>query len=133
MQGEDERRQAILVLHDDDETLCLMGKMLGGEGCHITMARNEEDAVARACSDPPDLILMSLGLDLMEHLLTAQQIRKRIDFGGNVAIVLFCVSTIPEGAEVEVDGNIYAIRPDNFDQLRAFLNRLLLEHHPSTC
>ena len=129
MHNEGERRHVILVLHDIDETRYLMEKMLGKNDCYIILARNEEDAVARARSHPPDLILVSLGLEFKEHLLAAQRIRQMTDFGTNVAIVIFCIATIPEGAEVELDRNIYAIRPDNFDQLRGFLHRVL-ERHP---
>ena len=129
-----EHRQVILVLDDIEETRYLTEKMLGNNDCCIRLARDEEDAISRARSESPDLILMSLGLDFEQLLATAQRIRHKAAFGGDVAIVIFCVPTIPEGAEIEVDKNVYATRPDNFDQLRDFLHRLLLlQHHPSTC
>jgi hypothetical protein len=55
----------------------------------------------------------------------AYRVRERAELGQNVPVVIFCVETIAEGAEVEIGRNVYVTRPDNFDQLRAFLQRLL--------
>ncbi|WP_157467261.1 response regulator [Edaphobacter aggregans] len=132
MNIESEHRQVILVLDDIEETLHLTEKMLGKNGCCITVARNEEDAIARARSEAPDLMLMSVGSELEQRLATAHRIRQQAAFGEDVAIVIFCVPSIPEGAEMEVKRNIYVTRPDNFDQLRNLVHRLL-QHHTSTC
>jgi len=121
-----ERRQVILVLDDIEETRNLTKKMLGQSDRCVTLARDEEDAVLKARSESPDLILMSLDLKLEQLLAIAQRIRQKAAFREDVAIVIFCVPTIPQGAEMEVDKNIYVTRPDNFDQLRDFLHRLLL-------
>jgi CheY-like chemotaxis protein len=132
MKSEREQRQVILVLNDIEETRRLTEKMLEGNDCFVTLARDEEDAISKARSESPDLILMSLGLKLDQLLATAQRIRQEAAFSDDVAIVIFCVPTIPEGAEMEVNKNVYVTHPDNFDQLRNFLHRLLLHPHP-TC
>jgi hypothetical protein len=38
---------------------------------------------------------------------------------------MFCILTVPEGAEAEVAPNIYATRLESFNQLRTLLTRLL--------
>jgi CheY-like chemotaxis protein len=119
------QRQIILVLEDIEETRYLIEKMLKGNGYCVALARTEEDAISRARFQYPDLILMSLGLVPEQLLATAHRIRQQAALGLDVAIVIFCVPTIPEGAEVEVDKNVYVTRPDNFNQLREFLHRLL--------
>jgi len=122
---EHQQRQAILVLEDIEETAYLIEKMLKVNGYYVILARTEEDAIFRGRSQPPDLILMSLGL-VPEHLVaTAHRIRRQAGLSQDVAIVIFCVPTIPEGAEVEIDKNVYVTRPDNFNQLRELLHRLL--------
>ena len=134
MNVESEHRQVILVLDDIEETRYLTEKMLRKNNCCITSARDEEDAISRARFESPDLILMSLGLELDQLLAVAQRIRQKSSFGEDVPIVIFCVRTIPEGAEMEVNKNVYVTRPDNFNQLRDLLDRLLLfRNHPSTC
>ena len=132
MNEEHERRQVILVLNDVEETGHLIKKMLGKDDRQVALARDEEDAISKARSESPDLLLMSLDLKFEELLATAERIRQKATFGEDVAIVIFCVPTIPEGAEMEVEKNVYVTRPDNFDQLRDFLHRLLLPSRP-TC
>jgi CheY-like chemotaxis protein len=121
----DQQLRQILVLEDIEETGFLIDKMLKGNGYHVTLARNEEDAIMRARLQSPDLILMSLGLGPELLLETAHRIRQEATLSQDVAIVIFCVPTIPEGAEMEVSKNVYLTRPDNFNQLRGLLHRLL--------
>ena len=68
---------------------------------------------------------MSLGVETIRLLAVAERIRKCFKLKADVPIVLFCVSTVDEGAEVEVPNHIYLTRPDNFDQLIRLLSRLL--------
>jgi two-component system cell cycle response regulator DivK len=128
MSIESQRRQVILVLDDIEETRDLIKKMLRANGCCVDLARDEEDAISRARSQSPDLMLMSLGLDLEQLLATAHRIRQKAAFSQDVAIIIFCVPTIPEGAEIEIKQNVYVTRPDNFNQLRGLLHRLLRNH-----
>ena len=74
---------------------------------------------------PPHLLLVSLGGPPAEVLTTAVRIRHRAHLRPAVPIVIFCTPTVAEGAEVELAGQVYLTRPDNFDQLRALLQRLL--------
>jgi CheY-like chemotaxis protein len=126
------RQMMILVLHDIEETRYLIEKMLRRNGCSVELARDEKDAISRARSQSPDLILMSLGLELDQLLATAHRIRQECAFSQDVAIIIFCVPTIPEGAEIEVKQNVYVTRPDNFNQLRGLIHRLL-RNDPSPC
>jgi CheY-like chemotaxis protein len=132
MSIESQRRQVILVLDDIEETRYLMEKMLRKNGCCVDLARDEKDAISRARSQSPDLILMSLGLELEQLLATAHRIRQECALSQDVAVIIFCVPTIPEGAEIEVKQNVYVTRPDNFNQLRGLLYRLL-RNNASPC
>lgn len=122
---EHQQRQIILVLEDVEETAQLIERMLKGNGYNVALARNEEEAIFRSRFQSPDLILMSLGLGPERLLATAHRIRRQAGLSQDVAIVIFCIPTIPEGAEMEVDKNVYVTRPDNFNQLRELLHRLL--------
>ena len=119
------QRQVILVLEDIEETACLIEKMLKRDGYSVTLARTEEDAIFRCRVQSPDLILMSLGLAVERVVATARRIRRQAGLNQDVAIVIFCDPTIPEGAEVEVEKNVYVTRPDHFNQLMGLLRRLL--------
>ena len=73
----------------------------------------------------PDLVLMSLGVDQVEPVLIAQQMRDAWELSGKVPIVLFAVTTLKEGVEVRIEPNIYLVYPDNFNQLRQLISRLV--------
>jgi len=123
----DQPRQSptILVIEDVEETRHGIEQLLASDGYRVVLARDEDDAIAKATGVSPDLVLMSLGVDPVHLVAIAQRIRDRCELKENVPIVLFCVATVDEGAEVRVERNIYLTRPDNFDQLRGLLSRLL--------
>jgi hypothetical protein len=45
-------------------------------------------------------------------------------------VVIFCMEEIGEGNEVAIGQNVYVTRPDNFNQLRSLIARLL---HKAQC
>jgi CheY-like chemotaxis protein len=126
----DVRRPLILVVEDVEETRVGIEQLLKTDHYRVVAARGEEEAVLLIFSVSPDLVLMSLGVDAVQLVAIAQRIRERAHLSGAIPIVIFCVSTVDEGAEVEVSPNLYLTRPDNFDQLRSLFTRLLRKHLP---
>jgi two-component system KDP operon response regulator KdpE len=120
-----ERRSVILVVEDVEETRYGVELLLTAGGYQVSTARNEEEAVLTAGLHTPDLILISLGLDAAQVLPAARRIRERAGLGEEIPVVAFCVTSLDEGVEMAVGCNVYLTRPDNFDQLRALLGRLL--------
>lgn len=117
----------ILVVDDVEETRDGILALLGADGYAVDGARSEDDAVEHARRVYPDLILVSFGGPSRRVVATAARIRRRAGLGERVPVVVFCVPTLEEGAEVALGGNVHATRPDNFNQLRAFMRRLLEE------
>ena len=120
-----ERRSVILVVEDVEETRHGMERLLAASGYQVSTARDEEEAAFKAGLRPPDLILISLGLNPTRTVAIAKRIRELSALGEEVAVIILGAAGLDEGAEVGVGSNIYLTRPDNFDQLRAFLSRLL--------
>jgi DNA-binding response OmpR family regulator len=115
----------ILVVEDVQETRDAIEALLKRDGYWVDPARNEHDAVEKIRLNSPDVILISLG-GTTEHVLsTARGIRERSGLLESTPIVIFSILTIPEGAEVDIGGNIYVTAPDNFNQLRRFLKLIL--------
>lgn len=56
----------ILVVDDEEELLELIGKSLSAEGYEVTMATTAQDAMNKARSYAPDLILIDIILPDME-------------------------------------------------------------------
>jgi len=118
-----QRGAVVLVALDIEETRDGIEKLLTADGYRVEPARNEDDAVA--CRQWPDLILVGLGGRPVDVMLSAARIRERMGLDARVPVVVFCSPAVEEGAEVAIGDNVYVTHPDNFDQLRAFLRRLL--------
>ena len=119
------RMTRILVVEDVQETRDAIEGLLRRDGYWVDPARDEDDAVERVRLNRPDLILISLGGTAEQVLDAARKIRERSGLTEQTPIVIFSISAVPEGAEVEIGGNIYVTQPDNFNQLRTLLTRVL--------
>ena len=115
----------ILVVEDVAETRDGIEKLLKADGFRVAVARDERDAIESAQLRHPDLILVSLAGLPNEVILSARRIREQADVGEKVPVVLFCIEGIGEGDEVAIGENVHVTRPDNFNQLRGLLTRLL--------
>ena len=121
----------ILVVQDVEETRDGLEKLLTRDGYRVDAARAEDDAVVRAQHQPPHLLLVNLGQPPAAVIALARRIRDRAGLGDEVPVVLFCSEAVGEGEEVALGNQVYVTRPDNFNQLRRFLGRLLPTPHPA--
>jgi CheY-like chemotaxis protein len=117
----------VLAVDGDEETRDGIEALLSSDGYRVEAARSESDAVDRASRCCPNLILVSLAGSPDEVVGAAVRVRRRAELDASVPIVVFSVTTIEEGAEVHLGRNVYATRPDNFDQLRSLIGRLILK------
>ena len=115
----------ILVLEDVHETRDGIEKLLTADGYRVAPARDELDTIESAQHTQPDLILVSLTGLTREVLTMVHRLRERIAVRDQIPVVVFYVEDIAEGQEVAIGGNIYLTRPDNFNQLRSLVARLL--------
>lgn len=113
----------ILVVEDVHETRDGIEKLLTADGYRVALARDQRDAIESAHRTRPDLILVSLAGSLREVIFSALRIRKCA--GEHVPVVVFCIEGIAEGDEVAIGRNMHLTRPDNFNQLRSLIARLL--------
>ncbi len=118
--------QTILVVDDVAETLDGIEALLTRDGYRICAARDERDAADKARLNSPDLMLVSLDGEVSDIIIAANRIRECAGFDSNLPIVIFCVGELEEGCESAVENNIYLAHPDNFNQLRDFIARLLM-------
>ena len=116
---------AVLVVEDVHETRDGIEKLLKVDGYRVAVARDERDAIESAQRIPPDLILVSLAGSPRQVVVTARRIRELAKIKENVPVVVFCNEEIGEGEEIAIGHNVHVTRPDNFNQLRSLLTRLL--------
>jgi CheY-like chemotaxis protein len=122
-----DKTRIILVVEDVTETRDGIEKLLKADGYYVTLARDESDAIESAQRRIPDLILVSLAGLPREVIVAALRIRERSDVGESVPVVVFCNQEISEGDEIAIGHNVHVTRPDNFNQLRGLLTRLINE------
>ena len=115
----------ILVVEDVHETRDGIEKLLKVDGYRVVLARDEADGIESAQRQRPDLILVSLGGPPSDVLGSGHRIRESAAAGDDVPVVIFCFDEIPAGAEVAIGKNVHIAQPDNFNQLRSLLSRLL--------
>jgi CheY-like chemotaxis protein len=125
---EDHTPAVILVVEDVHETRDGIETLLTADGYTVVSARDVRDAIERAQRREPDLILVSLAGSPREVISSALSIRQRAEIGEHVAVVVFCTEGIGEGDEVAIGKNVHLTHPDNFNQLRSLIARLLKEN-----
>jgi len=131
MSSERTQTRMILVVEDVRETRDGIEKLLLADGYRVALADNERDAIDTVSRTDPDLILVSLAGTPDEVILSARRIRERTAGGDRIPVVVFCSETLADGEELAIDRSVYITRPDNFNQLRSLLARLLSENSSS--
>jgi len=122
-----EKSRLILVVEDVYETRAGIDTLLKANGYRVAFARAEGEAINSTRPERPDLILVS-GAGLPSNVLgTVASMRKEAAVGDEIPVVVFCAQDISEGDEVAIGGNVYLTNPDNFNQLRSLIARLLPE------
>ena len=125
MNTENDLSLTILVVEDIEETRDGIEKLLSADGYRVEAVRDALGAVESARRKRPDLILVSLGGPARDVIVTARHIRERAELEEIVPVVVFCIEEVDEGDEVAIGQNVHVTRPDNFNQLRNLLSRLL--------
>ena len=118
-------RESILVVDEVEETRDAIEKLLAADGYRVIASRDEQGAIEIGRRRRPELILMSRGRQSGDMVATVRRIRDQACPGRRVPVVIFSVETIAEGAEVDIGENTHLVHPDNFDQLRSLVRRLL--------
>ena len=125
MDNENGLNPTILVVEDVQETRDGIEMLLKVDGYRVVLARDEADGIESAQRQRPDLILVSLGGPPSDVLGSGHRIRESAATGDEVPVVIFCFDEIPAGAEVAMAKNVHIAQPDNFNELRSLLSRLL--------
>lgn len=97
----------ILVVDDSPDAAECLALVLEQEGFRVATAHDGSTALARIDSDPPDAVLLDLGLPDLDGIVVARRIRARSDDAA--AVLLVAISG--HGAERDLD----ATRAAGFD------------------
>jgi len=116
----------ILVVEDFEDNRFMMRRLLEMSGYQVLEAVNGEEAVALACRELPQLILMDLSLPQLDGLAATRRIRHHPNLRDVPIVAVSAHDTADFHADALAAGcNDYVTKPIDFDQLEALLNRLL--------
>jgi CheY-like chemotaxis protein len=119
------RTASILIVVGEQDMRDSMETLFRRDGYNVKAVRDEEEAVQWIRQSPPDLIL-TLPVGTTEKIVSAgKRIRQRGGLKESTPVVVFSNTNFPTGTEEQIGGNIFVTAPDNFDQLRALLARVL--------
>ena len=122
-----EKSQLILVVEEVYETRAGIDTLLKANGYRVVFTRADGEPINSTRAERPDLVLVSSAGLPNNVLVKVDRIRKEAAVGDEVPVVVYCAQDIPEGEEVAIGGNVYLTNPDNFNQLRNLVARLLLD------
>src|SRR3954453_3269215 len=114
----------VLVIEDDHDLRRLLRKGLEEEGFEVVQASRGSDAVALAEAEPPDLLVVDIGLPDADGRDVCQAIRSR----GVESPVLFLTARdqmVDRLAGFSAGGDDYLTKPFEFAELIARLGGLL--------
>lgn len=123
-------QRTIFLLEEDDETRVPLVRNLRRYGYRVITALDEEDALQRVEGRdvPADLILVNLVAKPVDDLLNVgRRIREHSRYDGNTPLVVMPekYGADVEGTDVNVSGNDWITYPEDHNQLRNLIARLL--------
>lgn len=124
------RNSLVLLVQDNEETLCDMKHVLELNGYRVMDSDNGQAAIKQARYAHPDLLLVDLDVPLLYELVAARQIIKNSKLGVPTVIPVVIVSHEREFdsgpmMEVNLRRNEYVTRLSDYDQLSHLLDYLL--------
>lgn len=125
-----EHRQTIFLIEEDDDTRPVLKHNLQLDGYRVLVALDEEDAFERVNGNSvyADLVLINLvGKSIEEALGIGRHIREHAKYDGRTPLIVMAEKFGPdmEGKDVNVGGNDWVTYPEDHDQLKNLLRRLL--------
>src|SRR6058998_3763851 len=121
----------ILVADDDPDITGVVKATLQGYGHQVTDVSNGREALARATTERPDLIVMDRNMPGMDGIEATQRLRDRPETAKLPIILLTAVadeSSLLEGFQAGVDD--YVAKPFNPRELAARVEALLIRTAP---
>ncbi|HYH84370.1 MAG TPA: response regulator [Pyrinomonadaceae bacterium] len=125
MEEKSDSRPTVLVVEDFEDNRFMMRRLLEMSGYRVVEAVNGKQAVEKAQTELPDIILMDLSLPQLDGLAATRQIRERNGLSKVPIVAVSAHDSADFHAEALAAGcNEYVTKPIDFDQLIQLLNHL---------
>src|SRR3712207_5226266 len=118
MQEAGDSRPVVLVVEDFEDNRFMMRRLLEMSGYRVVEAVNGNQAVERAASEHPDIILMDLSLPQLDGLAATRRIRAQENSRRVPIVAVSAHDSADFHAEALAAGcNEYVTKPIDFDQI----------------
>ncbi|MDT7688395.1 MAG: two-component system, cell cycle response regulator DivK [Acidobacteriota bacterium] len=125
MEDERDSSPVVLVVEDFEDNRFMMRRLLEMSGYRVVEAVNGNQAVERAVSERPDIILMDLSLPQLDGLAATRRIRVQDGMRKVPIVAVSAHDSADFHAEALAAGcNEYVTKPIDFDRLVELLGRL---------
>jgi two-component system cell cycle response regulator DivK len=123
----------ILLVEDNEPSRDALGRRLERRGFDVAVAVDGQDAVTRAHTESPDLILMDLGLPGIDGWEATRQLKNDPATRHIPIIVLSAhVMLADRNKSLAAGADDFDSKPVRFDQLLSKIERLLLPDEASS-
>ena len=116
----------VLIVEDTADTRSFMKILVEGYGYQVLEASDGEEAIKIAQHEPPDLILMDLGIPTIDGLTTTRVIRT-FEEGATLPIIALTGYGIDNEQALEAGCNELIFKPLDVDSLEHILNKYLAQ------
>ena len=107
----------ILVVDDNDAAASSIGRLLEMRGCSVTYAYDARQAIEKAITDSPEIILLDLGLPDQDGYAAAKKMRARGYHGKIIALTGFSGEEVREKGR-EAGFEYYLVKPAGLADLQ---------------
>jgi CheY-like chemotaxis protein len=116
----------VLLVEDTEDNRFMMRRLLEMAGYRVVEAMNGDEAVKRAKTELPHLILMDLSLPVIDGLAATRMIRRLPECESTPIIAVSAHDTSDFQSEaIEAGCNTYVTKPIDFNQLEELIANLL--------
>jgi len=122
----DSKNPIVLVVEDDEDTRYLLRLGLEARGYRVCEAEDGEQAIALACRERPDAILMDISMPVLNGLTATARIRQHIELRKLpiIAVTAHHEVDLRDGAQAS-GFTAYVTKPIDFDWLDELIKGLL--------
>jgi DNA-binding response OmpR family regulator len=116
--------ERILLIEDDRDIAGIVSSALSDEGYRVEYAADGRTGLDRALRDPPDLVILDLGLPLLDGMNVCRRLRQRDP--ATPLIMLTARGTEADRVRgLEIGADEYVVKPFGVRELAARVNALL--------